>query len=52
MSTPIYDQLDADHESTVVIPNDVRVWTEDDHLTLADTPTVNGLIDEAGGLTL
>ncbi|WIB25438.1 hypothetical protein [Curtobacterium sp. MCSS17_015] len=52
MSTPIYDQLDAEHESTVVIPDDAHVWTDDDHLTVADAPAVNGTADQAGGLTL
>lgn len=50
MSTPIYDQLDAEHESTVVIPADVRVWTEDDQLTIADAPEANGTGDQTGGL--
>jgi len=50
MSTPIYDRLDAEHESTVIIPEDTRVWTEDDHLTIADVPEVNGTGDQTGGL--
>lgn len=51
MSTPIYDQLDAaQHESDVVIPADARVWTEDDQLTIADAPEVNGTGDQTGGL--
>jgi len=52
MSTPIYDHLDAAHESTIVIPDDARRWTDDDHLTVDDAPAINGTADQAGGLTL
>jgi hypothetical protein len=52
MNTPIYDHLNAEAASTVVIPDDARRWTDDDHLTVADAPAINGTADQAGGLTL
>lgn len=38
--------------STVVIPDDARVWDEDDDLTVSDAPEANGTEDQAGGLSL
>lgn len=49
--TPIYDELVPDDtSSTVVIPDDARVWNDDDDLTIADAPEVNGTGDQTGGL--
>jgi hypothetical protein len=36
--------------TTVVIPQDAHVWGDDDQLTVADAPEVNGTGDQTGGL--
>lgn len=49
---PIYDQLHTvDYAPPeVVIPSDVHVWTDDDGLSIADAPEVNGTGDQTGGM--
>lgn len=46
--TPIYERVAA----TVVIPNDLHVWSEDDNLTIADATEANGSVDQSGGVSL
>lgn len=48
--TPLYDQIAPDPGTSVVIPDDAIVWTEDDDLTIADAPEANGTGDQTGGL--
>jgi hypothetical protein len=50
MSTPIYDRIAK--TATVILPDDVHVWSEDDNLTTVDAPAVNGTANQTGGLTL